>query len=398
MNIVYINSFYAPDEVGGAEKSVRFLAESMVNQGHRATVICLGRESQRTTLNGVQVERLQISNIYDPLAGGQRPSWQKLVWHGLDSFNPVAAAKVGQLLDRLQPDVVHTNTLSGLSVAAWGQVKDRGIRLVHSLRDYYLLCPNTAMFKAGHPCAQRCTECSCLSLPKVRPTGLVDHVIGNSHFILNKHLAAGLFKQASHSVIYNAYAPKAMARPETAQQPLKLGYIGRLAPTKGIEVLLAALRQLSGASADVELLIAGEGDASYVEALKGAATGLPVTFLGKVTPEAFYSAVDWTVVPSVWDEPLARVIFESFCHGVPVIGSNKGGTPELVRDGENGYLYPAQDASALKEVIARCIGQKALWPDFSEEAKNMTAMFSPTKVAEAFMNTYVAKIESHEHS
>lgn len=42
MKIAYINSFYAPNEVGGAEKSVRFLAEAMVQQGHEACVITLG--------------------------------------------------------------------------------------------------------------------------------------------------------------------------------------------------------------------------------------------------------------------------------------------------------------------------------------------------------------------
>ena len=72
MNIVYINSFYAPDEIGGAEKSVRFLAETLQAQGHKTTVITLGREAESTQLNGVRIERITTPNLYFPADAGRQ--------------------------------------------------------------------------------------------------------------------------------------------------------------------------------------------------------------------------------------------------------------------------------------------------------------------------------------
>ena len=387
MKIAYINSFYAPDEVGGAEKSVRFLAETMVQQGHQATVITLGRSRESAQLNGVGIERLPIANKYFPADAGSKASWQKMLWHGIDSYNPSAAQQVGRVLDAVQPDVVHTNNVAGFSVAVWRTINARNIPIVHTLRDYYLLCANTAMFKNGHPCESRCMSCSILAQPRGRATTSVQHVVGNSHFILNKHLKEGLFKGVPGSAIYNAYQPLTLDD-HRATDKVTFGFIGRLAPSKGLEFLIQAMRAIPGDPA-YELIVAGEGEPQYIEQLKTLAQGLPIRFLGRVKAEYFYARVHWTIVPSLWDEPLARVLFESFAHAVPVIGSATGGTPELIRHGENGFLFTTesprpltmlmQDAIACgKEAYARLSGQASL------DGQN----FVPKNVADQYSSIY----------
>jgi glycosyltransferase involved in cell wall biosynthesis len=389
MKIVYINSFYAPHEVGGAEKSVRFLAETMVKQGHEACVITLGPQRETVELNGVRIERLPIANVYDPLVPGPKPAWQKLMWHGLDSLNPIAGKAVAKILDAWRPEVAHTNNVSGFSVAVWRELAKRRIPIVHTLRDYYLLCPNTAMFKDGRPCQQRCTQCKVLSMPRILGTKLVRTVIGNSHFILNKHKAYGLFPNALADVIYNAYAHAAQTPVEAGTKGcLRLGYIGRIAATKGIETLIDAVKLATRNGVQLQALVAGDGDEAYVAELKQRAAGLPVQFLGRVKPEDFYTRIDWTVVPSLWDEPLARVIFESFCHGVPVMGSTTGGTPELVSEGRTGYLFPPGDASKLADIIKQASGDTKLQAHWQDACLEGAHVFAPAYVCERYLRVY----------
>ncbi|MGE5452612.1 MAG: glycosyltransferase family 4 protein [Acidobacteriota bacterium] len=389
MNIVYINSFYAPDEIGGAEKSVRFLAETLQAQGHQTTVITLGREDSSSQLNGVRIERIAVPNLYYPADAGAQPGWKKLLWHSIDSFNPRAAQRVGALLDALRPDVVHTNNLSGLSTTVWGSIHRRHIPLVHTLRDYYLLCPNTAMFKGGKPCETRCGSCKALSVPRFAASKDVDMVVGNSRFILDKHVRFGLFRDADKRVIYNAYSPSKDEnhRPSDA---LQFGFIGRLAPSKGLELLIEAVR-LAKPKQAIRVLIAGEGDPAYVAALQASAAGLPIAFLGRMKPEDFYSQLHWTVVPSIWDEPLARVLFESFAHGVPVLGTSTGGTPELVHPGLNGYLFSAQSPASLTTLLEDASAMSAqAYQALSERARHDGQSFLPQAVSDNYMSAYQA--------
>lgn len=387
MKILFVNTFYAPLEIGGAEKSVRFLAETMVSMGHEATVVTLGRERERTTIGGVKVERLTVKNLYFPADAPQQTSLKKLIWHTLDSFNPLSSNGLSDLLDEIQPDVVHTNNLSGFSVSIWKTIKKRNIRIVHTLRDYYLLCPNTAMFKDGRQCIQRCTQCAILSTPREHQTRHVDVVVGNSHFILNKHLEHQLFEKSEKYVIYNAYSPKHNKR-KNNPEAITFGFIGRLSPTKGVEILLEAAKMVAAeCNQKINILIAGDGDSNYVSTLKTKAKDLPVQFLGRVIPEDFYSQIDWTIVPSLWDEPLARVIFESFAHGIPVIGSATGGTPELLEDGKTGLLYTnAKDPRALALKMKQALSDSGR--KFEAACLKAAERFTPNQVYSGYYQIF----------
>ena len=398
MKIAYINTFYAPDEIGGAEKSVRFLAESVVSNGHQATVITLGRQRESSELNGVRIERLPIANSYFPLDAGQQSSIPKLLWHLRDSYNSRAGSQIGDLINQIRPNIVHTNNLSGFSVATWNAIKSHQIRVIHTLRDYYLLCPNTAMFSHGKQCESRCGKCKLMGIPRAHATKHVDLVIGNSQFILDKHLQYGLFRESGHGVIYNAYAPRSTDS-NRPQNYIHVGYIGRLAPTKGVEVLIDAIKLLTEKRlTGILVTIAGDGEATYVNQLKQRASVLPIKFAGKVKPEDFYNQVHWVVVPSIWDEPLARVLFEAFSHGVPVIGSSTGGTPELITDPKLGLMYDNPGSAwSLAEKISEAIGidKDSLWTTMSKACQAESQKFTPNKVYQNYFSAYQSIIQSN---
>jgi glycosyltransferase involved in cell wall biosynthesis len=162
-------------------------------------------------------------------------------------------------------------------------------------------------------------------------------------------------------VIYNALAPETTASdlsPAGARalvslddsRPLLLT-VGRLVAWKGIDHLIRAIRSVP----DVRLLVAGDGpEETRLRALASqAGTADRVTFLGRVPRERlalYFRAADYTALYSGY-EGLAHTLLESLLSGTPVIASDKGGNPEVVRHNENGLLVPYNDPGALAETI-----------------------------------------------
>jgi glycosyltransferase involved in cell wall biosynthesis len=132
------------------------------------------------------------------------------------------------------------------------------------------------------------------------------------------------------------------------------GFIGTLAPHKGVHVAIAAMRYLKGHG---RLLVFGRGDyyPRYASSLQTMAQRLPVEFKGAVPRQEIgraFAQIDVLVMPSVWLENFPIVIQEARAARVPVIASDIGGMREAVRDGEDGLLFRAGDAGALARKMA----------------------------------------------
>lgn len=130
-----MNTLYPPLIVGGAEKSVALLAEALVRSGDEVSILSLspGPDIRIEERNGVLVYRLPLRNIYWPF---ERKTTLNIVakalWQLRDAWNLRAAEEAGRILDIERPDVVHTNNISGFSVAIFGEVRRRNMRLVHA--------------------------------------------------------------------------------------------------------------------------------------------------------------------------------------------------------------------------------------------------------------------------
>ncbi|MEJ0039310.1 MAG: glycosyltransferase family 4 protein [Gammaproteobacteria bacterium] len=390
MRIAIVNSHYYPDEHGGAERSLRFLAEAAVALGHTCTVFTTGENRESTELNGVGIERFSLRKR--PAASAAARA--RLMWHLRDTYSSAGAVEMSNAIRRFAPDVAHTNNLSGISVALWGCLRRLGIPIAHTLRDYYLICPNTAQFRKGVSCGSRCGACRVMGAPRIAASRHVNTVIGNSHFVLESHLRAGAFEDAHRDVIYNGYEAPSPVAPRVAvssNRPFTLGFIGRLAPTKGVELLMEAFTRAAAVSPEAMVLrIAGAGEVEYVRSLRERARDWPIEFVGKVAPAAFYESIDVTVVPSLWHEPLARVIFESFAHGVPVLASARGGSPELVVPGKTGWLFDPSEEDALERTIGQAIAEMRATraATLSSECLSESRRFLPARVVESHLRAF----------
>ncbi|WP_165608368.1 glycosyltransferase family 4 protein [Desulfoscipio geothermicus] len=392
MKVLFINTLYYPNIVGGAERSVQFLAEALVHESHNSVVISTmpGTGVQTGEVNGVKVYYVGLKNFYWPFRDKQNPALLKPFWHLIDSYNPFMAKEVDKIIEKERPDVVHTNNLAGFSVTVWPVVKRRGLSLVHTIRDYYLLCPASNMFKHNSNCEKQCGICRIYSKPRGYYSNLVNVVVGNSKFILEKHILQGLFPSAKQRVVFNAYKSNSVPVISRKHKPMRFGYIGQLNQAKGVEFILKAI--MNSNIENFTLDVAGRGNPEYENYLKKQSTS-NVCFLGFVQPENFFSQIDVLFVPSLWHEPLPRTIFEAYSYGIPVVGSNRGGIPELIEEGRTGFLFDPDRPEEFLKIIVKLVNNPDLVYNMREACLKKAEEFTPERIIKQYLQVYFESLE-----
>ncbi len=386
MKIMIFNSLYQQNAVGGAEVSVRILSEALKLQGADVVVVSLiepHKPAKISEINGIKIYFLPLQNSYWPFAKIQPGMAAKSSWHLRDIYNWRYRKFLLDILATEKPDVVHTNNLVGFSVYIWRLCNQLNIPIVHTLRDYYLLCYRSTCFHNNRNCAKLCSSCYLASRPKRFFSKYVNSVVGISDFILTKHLQYGYFSQAKKTVIANSVELPANYKARSyGNGKLRLGFMGRLTSEKGVEVLLQACHDVD----NIELIVAGVGDATYVDYLRSKYNELSCRFVGVMEPAKFYSEIDLLVTPSLWGEPFGRVIIEANGYGVPVLGAKRGGIPELIVNGKNGYLFTSREE--LRKLIFAFAQHELDYTAMSKAARAMSEKYAAAKIAEQYMELY----------
>ena len=135
---------------------------------------------------------------------------------------------------------------------------------------------------------------------------------------------------------------------------IRVGSLARFTPLKGLEYLILALKEISQ-KVEIEGLLAGRGKRNYLRKLKKMAYNLglseKIEFLSPLSSTNFFSKIDIFVSPSIYPEGFGRTLVEGQLAGVPVIATNLGASPEIIRDKETGLLIPPRDPAALSSAI-----------------------------------------------
>jgi glycosyltransferase involved in cell wall biosynthesis len=392
MKIAFVSTLYAPNERGGAERTVRILAEALVARGHEAVVISLAPDgvARADSLNGVKTYYVPLANIFWKQAEEGHNALVRMTWHLIDAWNPVMAARVTRILKAERPDVVQTGNLQGFSASIWRAARKLRIPLVQMLHDYYLGCPKSTMVAGVHNCVKQCGMCRVFTTPRRRASHLPAAVISLSRRMLTRLENTGLFAKVEHKyIIHGVNNSQAVALPRAdraPREPIILGYLGRIENTKGIEVLLDAAKRLNVSR--VKLLLGGKGDEAYTENLKRTHAAANVEFLGFVRPPEFFERIDALVVPSVWEEPLGRVIYEGYVHGVPSLVSNAGGMPEIVEHGRTGFVFKSGDSAQLAEILQQQIDAGWRGAQFAQACVEASKRFSVERVFDDYLRVW----------
>lgn len=139
-------------------------------------------------------------------------------------------------------------------------------------------------------------------------------------------------------------------------------------PSKGISVLLEATKYID--APNFHLILAGSGYEPHFDEMKASPMSDRIHYIGhrKDVPSIMCMA-DFQVQPSVSGEGLPRTIVEAMANGTTSVVTTTGGAPELVVDGETGFIVPAGDAKALGEAMNKLAHDKPLGASMSEAAK-----------------------------
>lgn len=365
MRVLILSALYPPHVFGGAEDSAHQAAEWMQANGVDVGVLCIAgadeAEREDRSEGGVRIWRLRTPDIYPVTEFQKAPAWQKPLWHLQDHFDPRIRAKVGRVLDGFRPDVVVIHMLQGIGYPALHETASRRLPVVFVLHELALACIRGAMFRNGRECRSQCAGCRISSRYKQKLVAAQATVafVSPSHAHLAK--LAGFFPVADHpnAVILN---PNFYPRPAVAREPqpagLRLLYAGRLHAAKGIDMLLQAVAAVA-MTHPVSIAVAGGGpEEAALRAQYGEAPWC--RFLGHISQAELADVMvdsDLLCVPSIWAENSPGVAIQALGLGLPVMGSDRGGLPELIDDGVNGHLVAESTVEQWQRALERCIAE-----------------------------------------
>lgn len=281
-------------------------------------------------------------------------------------------ASMGRLLGHVRPDVVHLHGLDriGAEVLAVLRRLAPRARIVLTLHDYQILCPNDGLMltvpegaRCRNPGQDRCRRCypdmpaAAHLLRKAHLTALlslVDAFIAPSRFLAERFVDWGL-DAGRITVLPNQVQPAPHPQRGPRANPDRFAYFGNIAPHKGVLPLMAATR-LAGEALTLDLH-GGLGHAEagfrreFAEALAATPNAAHHGPYNRADLSALMARADWLVLPSLWWENAPLVVLEARAAGLPVICSGIGGMAEMVAHGTTGLHVPPGDPRALAEAM-----------------------------------------------
>lgn len=421
LTILFATEYYPPFAPGGAEWSSTAMAAALGRHGCRVVVVTPNYgDRPLEQRDGVTVYRV-------PFPVKLRPGQREVRWlvHRNPFFYLYLAWHLRRIARREGVEVIHAQG-KGTLVPAWLAARLLGRPVFVTVRDVGLLCPlgmcplfealdrfecNTAQYvgrcapfflahyHAGQSASRRFRHWIALLYAwldhRVRRWALrrVDGVTGVSRGILEVYSPAVWGRALVRVVptlppVVGSVPPEEGAR---VRQRLGIGdgplvlYAGKLSLGKGVGILEDAIDLISAKVPGVQFAFAGKGDWQLPERPDVHRLGV----LDQRDLFALYTAADVVVVPSIWPEPLSRVILEAMTLGRPVVATRVGGSPEAVEDGVTGLLVPKGDAVEL----ARAVSELLLDPErrrrMGEAARRRIATeFNESRLVAAHVEAY----------
>lgn len=357
MKIIQANKFFYPK--GGADKYFLTLTQELTETGDLAIPFAM---TDNKNLDSIWSKYFSENiNYY------QTKNYFKLAWRLI--WNQEAANKFGKLLDETKPDLVHAhNIYHQLSPAILSEAKKRHIPVIMTLHDYKLICPNYLLYTHKHHCERcltgnylNCLTHNCYNSYSRSGLAALESFLHNKvwHSYRNNtdlFIAPSLYlKELMIKAGWNQEKIIVLNNPAPEYQPQKDGkrllYIGRLAPEKGINTLIEALKLTED-----NLDIAGSGPKEDDLKKLSKKLGLEnrITFHGQLsgeTLEKLKREAKAIILPSVWSENMPLVLLEALAYDKLIIASRTGGTPELIENNKTGFLFTPENITELATAI-----------------------------------------------
>lgn len=363
MKILMVNKFHYI--CGGSETYYFALKDLLERNGH--TVIEFSMKDERNLPSEYESYFVENVDYNSNMTFGR-----KLKAAGSIIYSGEARDRFEQLVLDTKPDIIHLHLFQHqISPSILDVVRKYNIPTVYTAHELKMICPNYKMLVGGQVCEKcigqrywNCLKNKCVKnsyskslisameayVHKWRKSYDAIHtIITPSAFYRDKFIEFGV---AQDRVVHipnflGRECPTVGERPDKQQYYL---YLGRLSEEKGIMTLVKACR-----NAGVTLYIVGRGD--MADLIGGYITdnGLEnIKMLGFKSGQELIDLVGnakAVVLPSEWYENGPYSAIEALQLGIPVIGADIGGIPELVKD--NGYLFKSGDSDELGNVLVK---------------------------------------------
>ena len=325
----------------------------------------------------------------------------KAVKNSVVSFEALNA--ISQILENHDIKIAHLHNIHHyITPAIIWKLKKAGVKIIWSLHDYKIICPESSFISNGKICEKCMTgnfyqcslnKCKKNSLPAsmlasseayfYHKSGIynkVDAYLCPSVFLKKKFKQFGFSDTKLHvtnlcydvSIIDNFIKENkktAVSLRKTTGNEDYILYVGRIEDIKGIRTLIKAVE-----NTDLKLKIVGSGAAEdELKEMVKKKNIHNIEFLGYQNKQSVFALTfksRFVVCPSEWYENFPFSIIESFLFSKPVIGSNIGGIPELIIHGETGYLFRAGDADDLREKLMALWNNENLITIMGSKARN----------------------------
>ena len=291
-----------------------------------------------------------------------------------------------------RPDLLHIHHLAGHAFSLAGVARRLGIPIVLQIQDWWFLCARVNLFdrdgnRCTGPAAAKCARCA--TLTKIAPAGVTnrllhlarrsaahaairacDAYVAGSNAIRDDYVRAGVIPPSKpfHVIPYGVSVDIPRQPRERAQRPIRFGYVGSIAPHKGVHIAVEAMRALDPSQASLHIWGDATAFPDYVHNLERGGNA-SVIFEGRFREDEkprVFASMDVLLVPSIGLESFGLAAREAMTCGVPVIASEGGALSEMFAAGECGALFPAGDAAALRHLLRRVVDDPRIIDRWSE--------------------------------
>jgi glycosyltransferase involved in cell wall biosynthesis len=400
---VALITFHQNPTGGGAVAAADWLVKGLVERGIDVVEISSHRYKRSAVIQNGQVKTYRFFpwNLYWVGDKNTQSGPKKTVWQLIDTWNPQVYRTVRNILREEKPDVVHMMKLRGLSPSVWSAAAAVGCRpLVQTCHDYEVMSPDGVLqSRVG----QWAREGKWMLRPyqslRAGVSRHVDVATAPSRYTLATLTGRGFFPCACHRIVPNTHGYR-LAEVEKHQEERKIGprtvdefhllYLGRLEAIKGVDLLCAAVDHVAQTYPNLRLDVAGWG--GIERQLRQQYRNHPhICFHGGVfgkEKESLLANADLLVLPSVWPEVFGIVVIEAYAYGKPVITTRTGGLPELVQEGETGFLATPGDVVSLQQAIAQAYEKRDLLPKMEEACFAAARRYSLENVTDQYLEAY----------
>jgi glycosyltransferase involved in cell wall biosynthesis len=420
--VLHVPYTFFPDTCGGTEVYVRALAQCLASRGYPSAVAAPDIRPSEYVIDGLPVHRFAFD----------RSRRVELAYGVPDE---IAAEGFRAVLRKVHPHIVHlharTSAISELLIDA---AHDSGAAVVFTYHTPTVSCTRGTMMLFGRqPCdgfiePKRCTMCalaahgvpkplaelaarapnilaatsktpmgdpkllSFLQIPALIAgerrrfgnfVGKVDHVVAVCDWVTEVLKRNGLSPEritlSRQGLSQTLLHPRRRAA-RGQGEPLRIAYFGRIDRSKGPDLLARALKLIPTVPVQVDIFAVRQAagpDQVYNWLAAKEQLDSRLTLRTAVAPDQVIGLMadyDLIAVPSRWLETGPLVVLEAFAAGVPVLGADLGGIAELVHNGMDGFLVPADNAAAWAAAIVKMTDNPHVVRDMRANIKKPRSM------------------------